>query len=92
MTIRMHKTALFLGAAFGALVLSGTAQAQDAAATPQASDDASTEIVVTAERRPETLKNTPVSVAVIGGQDARDFTAGGDDTLLATTSGCFEKR
>jgi iron complex outermembrane receptor protein len=83
MTIRMHKTALFAGAAFGALVLSGTAQAQDTAATTPAYDDSSTEIVVTAERRPETLKNTPVSVAVIGGQDARDFTAGGDDTLLA---------
>ncbi len=78
------KSALFLGAAFSALVLGGTAQAQDATTTtPAAEDEATTEIVVTAERRPETLQNTPVSVAVIGGQDARDFTASGEDTLLS---------
>ena len=81
MKTRITRTALFLGAAFGALAIGGTAQAQDAAAP--AADEPTTEIVVTAERRPEALKNTPVSVAVIGGQDARDFTASGDDTLLA---------
>lgn len=80
--MKFQKTALFLGAAFGALAIAGTAQAQDTATTATA-DEPTTEIVVTAERRPETLKNTPVSVGVIGGEDARDFTAAGDDTLLA---------
>jgi len=82
MKIGITKTALFLGAAFSALAIGGTAQAQDSTA-PAADDGAETEIVVTAERRPEALQNTPVSVAVIGGQDARDFTASGDDTLLS---------
>jgi len=81
--MKFQKTALFLGAAFGALAIAGTAQAQDTAAATATADEPTTEIVVTAERRPETLKNTPVSVGVIGGEDARDFTAAGDDTLLA---------
>jgi iron complex outermembrane receptor protein len=80
--MKIQKTALFLGAAFSALMIGGTAQAQDTA-TATANDGPETEIVVTAERRPESLQNTPVSVGVIGGQDARDFTAAGDDTLLA---------
>ncbi|MBB4098954.1 TonB-dependent receptor [Sphingomonas kyeonggiensis] len=83
MKIRMTKSVLFLGAAFSALVIGGTAQAQDSAAATATADEPTAEIVVTAERRPETLRNTPVSVAVIGGQDARDFTASGDDTLLS---------
>ncbi|NYT42035.1 TonB-dependent receptor [Sphingomonas sp. R-74633] len=82
--MKIQKTALFLGAAFSALMIGGTAQAQDTSTnTTTANDGPETEIVVTAERRPETLQNTPVSVGVIGGQDARDFTAAGDDTLLA---------
>ncbi|MEP9359865.1 TonB-dependent receptor [Sphingomonas sp. KR3-1] len=81
MHTRITKTALYLGAAFGALAISGTAQAQDSA-TP-AADNEPTEIVVTAERRSENQQTTPVSVAVIGGQDARDFAAAGDDTLLS---------
>ena len=40
-------------------------------------------IVVTAERRSENLQKVPVSVGVINGAGARDFTAGGDDTLLS---------
>lgn len=83
MKIRMTKSVLFLGAAFSALVIGGTAEAQDSAAATVTTDEPTAEIVVTAERRPETLRNTPVSVAVIGGQDARDFTAAGDDTLLS---------
>jgi iron complex outermembrane recepter protein len=81
--MKIRKTALFLSASFGALAIGGTAQAQDNAATTTANDEPSTEIVVTAERRPETLQNTPISVGVISGQNARDFTAAGDDTLLA---------
>jgi len=83
MKIRMTKSVLFLGAAFSALVIGGTAEAQDSTAATATADEPTAEIVVTAERRPETLRNTPVSVAVIGGQDARDFTASGDDTLLS---------
>lgn len=40
-------------------------------------------ITVTAERREENLQQVPVSVGVVQGDAMRDFTAGGDDTLLA---------
>ena len=79
MSVVTGKTALLFGAALGAVVFSGAAFAQETAA-PQ---DGLGEIVVTAERRQENQQDVPLSVAVIGGQDARTFTAGGDDTLLA---------
>jgi iron complex outermembrane receptor protein len=40
-------------------------------------------ITVTAERREQNLQEVPVSVGVLKGDTMRDFTAGGDDTLLA---------
>ena len=48
-----------------------------------ADDEGLDEIVVTAERRSENLQKVPLSVAVIGGELARSFTSGGDDTLLS---------
>ena len=56
---RLVKTVLLAGAAWGAL--SASAVAQEAAAEPQAStvDD----IVVTARRREESLKDVPVAVS-----------------------------
>ncbi|MFV0623975.1 TonB-dependent receptor [Sphingomonas sp. ac-8] len=75
-----------------ALVLAmGTASAQDlqpATAAAQAdetgeTDDTLGEIIVTAERREQSLQRVPISVGVLGGDNLRDFQAGGDDTLLA---------
>ncbi|TDR37842.1 iron complex outermembrane receptor protein [Tahibacter aquaticus] len=40
-------------------------------------------VTVTAERREENLQEVPVSVGVVQGDAMRDYTAGGDDTLLA---------
>lgn len=40
-------------------------------------------ITVTAERREQNLQEVPVSVGVVKGDTMRDFTAGGDDTLLS---------
>ena len=83
----MTKPVLFAGSAAAALLGAVPAAAQDAAAAPVAAataegDDLG-EIVVTAERRSENLQKVPVSVGVIGGEDARAFSAGGDDTLLS---------
>jgi iron complex outermembrane receptor protein len=41
------------------------------------------EVVVTAERRSENLQKVPLSVAVIGAEDVRAASSGGDDTLLS---------
>lgn len=72
------KRSMLIGAAFGALLASNAAMAQ------QADDESGlNEIVVTAERRPENQQNVPLSVAVIPAGLARDYTASGDDTLLA---------
>jgi len=59
--------------------------------TPAAPTDAPAEaatasleaITVTAERREQNLQEVPVSVGVVQGDTMRDFTAGGDDTLLS---------
>ncbi|SFS05745.1 iron complex outermembrane recepter protein [Sphingomonas jatrophae] len=48
-----------------------------------ASADGVGEIIVTAERRQESLIDTPVSVGVVSGEQLRSFTQGGDDTLLS---------
>ncbi|MBX4341083.1 hypothetical protein K4G93_23425, partial [Mycobacterium tuberculosis] len=53
------------------------ALAQDASPT---SLDA---ITVTADHRERNLQDVPVSVGVVQGERLRDYTAGGDDTLLA---------
>ncbi|MDB5703634.1 MAG: TonB-dependent receptor [Sphingomonas bacterium] len=74
------KSSLLLGAAFGALACSAAAFAQEAAASA-VQTEASNDIVVTAERRPESLQKVPLSVAVVGGQDLRSFQTGGDDIL-----------
>lgn len=56
------------------------AQAEAPAEPATASLDA---ITVTAERREQNLQDVPVSVGVVQGDTMRDFTAGGDDTLLS---------
>jgi iron complex outermembrane receptor protein len=57
----------------------GTTPAQAA----DTSSDTLPDIVVTAERRSENTLKVPVSVGVVAGESLRDFTAGGDDTLLS---------
>ncbi len=71
---RPHALALACTALLG---LSGTALAQDVSPT---SLDA---ITVTADHRERNLQDVPVSVGVVQGERLREFTAGGDDTLLA---------
>ncbi|UAK25206.1 TonB-dependent receptor [Sphingomonas nostoxanthinifaciens] len=80
MTNTFRISALLIGASLLAMGGSGTALAQDAAAAPQG--DALSDIVVTANRREENLQKVPVSVAVISGNQLRNYTGGGDDTLL----------
>lgn len=82
---RLVKTVLLAGAAWGAL--SASAVAQEASAEPQASnvDD----IVVTARRREETLKDVPISVSALGAErleetGATDITALQQQTPNAT--------
>ena len=73
------RRALRSGAAIAALLYAGTAFAQDTAAAPEAEEAG--DIVVTAQRREERLVDVPVSVAVVQGEQLRDFQAAGDDTL-----------
>ena len=60
---------------------------QDAVSTPAqtgeapAAEEGLGEVVVTAERRSENLQRVPVSVAVIGGADLRNFQSAGEDIL-----------
>ncbi|MBI1683970.1 TonB-dependent receptor [Caulobacter hibisci] len=65
-----------LTCALGALACAGAANAQEAADSTSLE-----EIIVTAERRSVNLQDTPLSVAVVGGQDLRAMQAGGDDIL-----------
>lgn len=83
LNLMRDKRSLMIGAAFGALFASHAALAQDSAATAANDKDGLAEIVVTAERRPENQQEVPLSVAVLPAAQARDYTAGGDDTLLA---------
>ncbi len=82
----MIKAAALAGAGSMALVCATAAHAQDAAPA-NASVDAATDqdgladVVVTAERRSESLQRTPVSVGVVGGDDLRTFQSGGEDLL-----------
>ncbi|SOO25564.1 TonB-dependent receptor [Xanthomonas phaseoli] len=64
--------------------LAATASAQQApAAQGQASPTALDTVTVTAEHREQNLQDVPVSVGVVQGAAMRDYTADGDDTLLA---------
>lgn len=85
---KQRRAVVFALLSLGASALPGMALAQERAAyggtTASAEQSGGLEdIVVTAERREERLMDVPVSVGVVGGDDFRTFTAGGDDTLLA---------
>ena len=85
MTSRLFKTLLLLGAAgLAAPALAQTAPAPTPApadAAPQADTGDLGDIVVTAERRSENLQRVPISVAVVGGPELRNFQSGGEDIL-----------
>ena len=74
MQVRAARLALLMTSAFATLSASA-AMAQDVdAAAPD-------EVVVTAQRRSENIKDVPVSVAVVGGDRLRAFQTGGEDIL-----------
>ncbi len=82
---RYVKTALLAGAAWSAL--STTALAQDSA--PQAQETNVGDVIVTARRRDEALKDVPISVSVLGSErleqtGAADITALQQQTPNAT--------
>ncbi|UYY59060.1 TonB-dependent receptor [Sphingomonas sp. S2-65] len=76
------RRALLSGAALAAALGASSAYAQDAAPSASGTEEAEVgDVVVTAQRREERLVDVPVSVAVVRGQQLRDFQAAGDDTL-----------
>ncbi|MBT2188064.1 TonB-dependent receptor [Sphingobium nicotianae] len=76
-------------AMLAAVSLCAFSQAQIAfaqTATPDAADEADAggaDIVVTAQRRSENVRDVPISVGVIDGNGLRDYQAAGADTLLS---------
>lgn len=64
-------------------LLAGTA-ASAWAQTPGKNDDSDTEIIVTAQKRPETIQNIPISLTAISGDDlAKDGLKGLEDLHVA---------
>jgi iron complex outermembrane receptor protein len=76
---RYVKTALLAGAAWGAL--STVAVAQDAPAQTQDSAAAVEDVIVTARRRDEALKDVPISVSALG-EERLEETGASDITAL----------
>ncbi len=77
----MIKAAALAGVGSVALLCAGAARAQDASVDVAAESEGLGDIVVTAERREQSLQRTPVSVGVVGGDDLRTFQSGGEDLL-----------
>ncbi|MDB5675772.1 MAG: TonB-dependent receptor, partial [Sphingomonas bacterium] len=77
----MIKRYVLSGVAFGALIISGAAQAQTQA-PPPATDTAPVvaDIIVTAQKRSENLQDVPIAITAITGQSLRD---GRIDDLVA---------
>ncbi len=72
--MKTHTWPLNLACAAAMLAAPMALQAQAPAPAPGAKDTSATldEIIVTAERRPETLRNTPVAVTVVNAQQLAD--------------------
>ncbi|MDB5714509.1 MAG: TonB-dependent receptor [Sphingomonadales bacterium] len=65
----MMKTILLASAAFGAMSLSGTAMAQTAPPAAEAATTDLSDIVVTAQRRSERLKDVPLTLTALSSSD-----------------------
>ncbi|HSI18343.1 MAG TPA: TonB-dependent receptor [Sphingomonas sp.] len=78
----MIKRYVLSGVAFGALIISGAAQAQTQPPPPPATDTAPVvaDIIVTAQKRSENLQDVPIAITAITGQSLRD---GRIDDLVA---------
>ena len=80
----MFKTILFATSALSALAFGAAAQAQQADTAPAAAADTGThvtEVIVTAQRRDESLQQVPVSESVLNGAKSRTLFEGGADIL-----------
>ncbi|MBK1970261.1 MULTISPECIES: TonB-dependent receptor [Brevundimonas] len=85
---RLVKTALLAGAAFGVMASAAQAQAQDAPSTGEQASSVD-DIIVSARRRDEALKDVPVSVSAMSAErleqtGATDITALQQQTPNAT--------
>ena len=85
---RLVKTALLAGAAFGVMASAAQARAQDAPSTGEQASSVD-DIIVSARRRDEALKDVPVSVSAMSAErleqtGATDITALQQQTPNAT--------
>ena len=79
---RSFASTLLLGVALSAFAPTMASAQATTTEDPAASDSAGIDdIVVTAQRRTESLRDVPLSVAVIGGEQLRSSTVAGDDIL-----------
>ncbi len=76
-----RRAALLITCASAALAFAAPVTAQEAPAAKPAADGGVEDIVVTAERRSESLQKVPLSVAVVSGDDLRSLQTGGGDIL-----------
>jgi iron complex outermembrane receptor protein len=72
---------LLLTGAFTAMSIASAAYAQDTAPAASAPASDNGDIVVTAQRRSESLSKVPLSVAVLNGDQLRNVTSAGGDIL-----------
>lgn len=76
------KSGLLLSCALGVMMLSCAAQAQTSpAAQASAQSEGAEEVIVTAQRRSENLRNVPISVAALNGDTLRNLQTSGEDVL-----------
>ena len=84
---RYIKTALLAGAAWGAL--STMVVAQDAPAQTQDEAAAVGDVIVTARRRDEALKDVPISVSALGAERLEALVATGANHVLVNPVGRY---
>ncbi|MFA7587221.1 MAG: TonB-dependent receptor [Novosphingobium sp.] len=85
---RRVVTGLGLASSMAALVLAGTAQAQEAPApTEQAEAFSDGEIVVTAQKRAESLQKVPISIAAISGEQLEQRQIRAAEDLVSSVPG-----
>ncbi|SNS36855.1 TonB-dependent receptor [Sphingopyxis indica] len=82
---------LLSGAATGAMLMAAApAMAQDAAAdAPLAQQDNANEIIVTAQKREQSLQDVPISMEVVSGQKLADFNSNDIKSVMNYTPNVF---